>query len=469
MIENSSMIHEYQVASAAALDATVLDEWPEAVTYLAYPESIALWEAVKKARAIALKSPGKMTDDPLLLASLMVKNGYPEATPEFVAAKMLMVGKTWPTENMASTVGYLKEMYERREGDKYLTTLQQQIKIGRIDFAEAEQLFSKRRTEIAGVRQDYILNAQDAGAYGEMNAAYRRQMVLDDKVPKLPHQLDRLQKEVALELDTLVLITGPTGGGKSVLAEMLAENLMEKGESVLYVLTELTKAQAIWRRIARKYGVSYERLRLGYWEKRFNEELDPRPNSGRIDYFEGNGVPLDQILNEARRRKAHLILDYWDMITLGMLKAFGAMKGISLNKGDLIGAGLADAKGYAQHQKRLVVVVQQYGKDAEAGPIDSARFVHRSNLYLKICMDVCKDGKYMFHPYVDDLTRQPVQLWIKPGKIDPVGSIVTAKDTFGGSAGNKYPVFLDGPRFRFIPTDVVSPHNPVVQSVDQNL
>ena len=469
MIENASQIHEYQIASMAALDSKVLDEWPEALTYLAYPESRSLWAAVIKARAMAAK--GKMTDDPLLLASLMVQDGYKDATPQFVAEKMLAVGKMWPTESLASTVGYLKEMYERREGDKYLATLQQQIKNGKIDFAEAERLFSNRRTEIAGVRREYILDAQDAAEFGRMTAAYRRQMAADNSIPRLPHTLRKLQQEVELELDTLVLVTGPTGGGKTILSEMIAEELMDRGENVLYVLTELTKAQAIWRRLARKFDTPYSMLKLGYWKDRFGEELVSRRNGGHIDYFEANGVPLDQILNEGRRRKAHIILDYWDMLTLGALKALTSLKGISMNKGDMIGAGLADVKGYAQHEKRLVVVVQQYGKDEAAGPMDSARFKHRSNLYLKIELEECDTGKFVYHPELDK-NGEAVKIWIKPGKLDPNGKIVSAKDTFGGSAGNSYAVFMDGEHFRFIDIDTVSLgtiYNPTIIKVGSQL
>ncbi len=455
MIENTSQMHEYQVASMAALESKIIDEWPEALTYLAYPEAKALWAAVSKIKELGQDSKNKKTDDPLLLASLMVKNGYPEATPEFVSDKLLVVGRMFPATNMAPIVGYLKEMYERREGDKYLATLQQQIKNGKIDFAEAERLFSNRRTEIAGVRREYILNAEDAAEFGRMTAMYRRQMASDNSVPRLPHALRKLQTEVELELDTLVLITGPTGGGKTILSEMIAEQLMDGGENVLYVLTELTKPQAIWRRLARKFDTPYSKLRLGYWEHRFGEELAKRPNGGHIDYFEANGVPLDQILNEGRRRRAHIILDYWDMLTLGSLKALQSMKGITMNKGDMIGAGLADAKGYAQHEKRLVVVVQQYGKDESAGPMDSARFKHRSNLYLKIDLEECSTGKYVYHPECDK-NGDVVRLWIKPGKLDPNGKIVSAKDTFGGSAGNSYAVFMDGEHFRFIDMDTVS-------------
>ena len=455
MIENASMVHEYQIASLAALDNKVIDEWPEALTYLAYPEAKALWAAVIKSKALSLQSKTAKTDDPLLLASLMVKNGYPEATPEFVTDKLLMVGKMFPVENMAPIVGYLKEMYERREGDKYLATLQQQIKNGKIDFVEAERLFSKRRTEIAGVSQEYILNAQDAVAFGRMTAEYRKSMQDNDALPRLPRGLDKLQREIELEMDTLVLIAGPTGGGKTILSEMIAEELMNRGENVLYVLTELTRQQALWRRLVRRFGVSYAKLRVGYWEDRFDEELSMRKGGGKIDYIEAGGVPLDQLLNEGRRRHAHIILDYWDMITMGSLKALQGMKGITMNKGDVIGAGLADAKSYAQHEKRLVLVVQQYGKDESAGPMDSARFKHRSNLFLKIDLEECTTETTVFHPIADS-NGERIQMILKPGKINPLGKIVSAKDTFGGSAGNTYPVFMDGARFRFLALDSTS-------------
>ena len=180
-----------------------------------------------------------------------------------------------------------------------------------------------------------------------------------------------------------------------------------------------------------------------------------RKGGGKIDYIEAGGVPLDQLLNEGRRRHAHIILDYWDMITMGSLKALQGMKGITMNKGDVIGAGLADAKSYAQHEKRLVLVVQQYGKDESAGPMDSARFKHRSNLFLKIDLEECTTETTVFHPIADS-NGERIQMILKPGKINPLGKIVSAKDTFGGSAGNTYPVFMDGARFRFLALDSTS-------------
>ena len=65
-----------------------------------------------------------------------------------------------------------------------------------------------------------------------------------------------------------------------------------------------------------------------------------------------------------------------------------------------------------------------------------------------------------------DATGAPIKLWIAPGKLDPNCKIVSEKDTFGSSAGLKFPMFLDGARFRFIALDN---NNHGVMSVSDNL
>ena len=457
MIENASLIHEYQFVSMTALESAALDKFPDAIKYLAYPETIAMWNAVVKIRALQNSESNQKTDDALLLASLMVKDGYKQATPEFVRDKMLMVGRTWPTESMSATVNLLKELYERRSGDEYLETLKLQIKSGKISFEEAEELFSRKRSELGGVQKRDILEPESVSDYAKLISDERSAMT-SEGVYRMPKSLIKLHNEVKVEMDTLVLITGATGSGKTIFTETWSESLMDAGEPVFYVMTELTKKQMIWRRLARKFKVPYTKLRLGYWEQEFSAELRPRANGGRIWYFEAGDCMLTDIINEARKRSAHLILDYWDMIGLGTIKALGGMKGLSMNKSDLVGYGLTTAKSYAQHDHRLVVVVQQLGKDEEAGPMDSARFRHRANLWLKIHTGMCEERLIRQHPFPNN-DGSPRIVAYEKNKLDPLATIDIGKDSFGDSEGNRYPIFIDGATFSFIDASYVSLSN----------
>ena len=107
----------------------------------------------------------------------------------------------------------------------------------------------------------------------------------------------------------MIVVTGPTGGGKTIFGGMFAEELAESWQVAFYVCTELTKWQMMWRRISRRTGIPFEKLSDGYWDERSTEILRLTHNGGRIDYFEAGGQPLSQILAQARRRKAHLILE----------------------------------------------------------------------------------------------------------------------------------------------------------------
>ena len=93
----NTRLHEYQFVAMCAFSPELTDQYPDARRYLYLPESKSLFDAVKK-----LKS-----DDPLLLAGLMSRNGFPQATPKFVMTKMLIVGQTWPASDINVTVSEL--------------------------------------------------------------------------------------------------------------------------------------------------------------------------------------------------------------------------------------------------------------------------------------------------------------------------------------------------------------------------
>lgn len=440
MTANVSQIHEYQLLSAIAKDRDLMAAFPEARQYLALSESQHLYDAIRL----------RNTDDPAILATTMTQNGH-KATPEFLSEKIFSVGKNWPADDIVPTIEFLRECWQKRESLEFIESIRRQLAAGEIDPLKAAEMFDSRMNEISDMTAESISSIDQWELFGPIKALERKEMFSKDKYLKMPIQLPSLRNNVIIESDILILLTGPTGGGKSSLAWQMANSMIESGDNVLYVDTELTKAQRMWRNIAMKTGVSFRELSRGYWDERCSNAVKWVPGHGKIIHLEAGGMNLQTILASAKRFNAHIIIDYWDMVSQNSIRM---LKGLTMTKTDVIGEGLKECKAYAQHQKRTVMVVQQYGKSgAENGPMDSARFEHRANLWVQIDLKKVEPGMPPMlanHPFERKPDGKPIIISTPVGRLNPFGNIVISKDTFGDAAGLTVPTFMYGGRFMFV-------------------
>ena len=232
-------LHEYQFVAMCAFSPELTDQYPDARRYLYLPESKSLFDAVKKLRV----------DDPLLLAGVMSNNGFSQATPEFVMTKMLIVGQTWPASDIGVTVSELRRLWQRRESGVALKDIEVELAAGKITPEQAAQQVNDAMMELIDPSTDRVLSSSDWLASGEAKASERAALVKSGLVPRFSKALPTLRTKVRMELDTMIVVTGPTGGGKTIFGEMFAEELAESGQVAFYVCTELTKWQMMWRRI----------------------------------------------------------------------------------------------------------------------------------------------------------------------------------------------------------------------------
>lgn len=235
----------------------------------------------------------------------------------------------------------------------------------------------------------------------------------------------------------LVLISGDTSTGKTVVMECLAEWWAMQGKQVLFAHWELNWELMQDRRMVRHSGVPREALLSGTLtdaqrDKLFGAEATMRQWPGKVHLLQASGYNVDQLASEVRAYHAAgqcdvLIVDYADMIEASPRQ--GPLYGN--NRFDRQADDIAVLKATAEQlQIRLVTATQLRKSGKEVSSVDqlsrddiegSGQKANKVNVIVLLHRQTMESGEI----------NQQGDMVTAPGGLSRTISIKIAKNTMG--------------------------------------
>ncbi len=387
------------------------------------------------------------------IASTMASNGFKLATVPMVEETLSLADK-YGAVDLLSVYGQMRRNSEGFKMADRMTEVLAELKMGTISAAEAQDIIDGM--EVSKPNEGAISVSDDWEKEGETEAAARRAMLAKGNQITLSKNFPGLRKLIPfLEPGTITSLVAHSGVGKSLVSSDMVDHIaLNCGENVLNASTELTRYIMRCRRIAKVTGIPLKELRNGFWDARCVQAMAAYRGKGQITDFECGGVSPRTIIAEAKRRKAHIVLDYFDMADLSKSKMLGSY---NTNQTDAIGFALTEFKEYAVAYDRIIWIVWQVGKEADtkqygnkapeeqiltlSSAMNTIKVRHRSNYGLVMNFPLVKQTENLTVPWDDK--RQVTQY---KGQFAAVGRITVAKDSFGDGSGQDVWVFRDGAR-----------------------
>ena len=174
---------------------------------------------------------------------------------------------------------------------------------------------------------------------------------------------------------SLVILAGRPGMGKTTLGLFLAENLARQG-TVLYVSLEMTAQQLMAKRLARRTGISAQRLLLASGEEAFSQEETDRITDAAqalaktgLVFNQNMGSTVEEVGLLARSQKdlAAVVVDH-----LGLLRT--AHPGRS--RTEIVTELSADLKALALALKVPVIALSQLNRASEQAGDKRPALIH---------------------------------------------------------------------------------------------
>ncbi len=384
----------------------------------------------------------------------MAGNGYKAATVELVKETMDLAEKYGSVDLMASYTQMRKNSDNFKMADKAMQ-LAAELKMGTIDATEAQDILAA--VDISKNNENAISISDDWEDEGAMEAKARREMLAKGNQITLPKQLKSIREYIPfLEAGTITSLIAHSGVGKSIMTQNMVDHIaLNCNENVLNGSTELTKFIMRCRRIAKITNIPFLDLRRGYWDNQCSAAMASYRGHGQIIDFECGGASPRQIIAEAKRRKAHIVLDYFDMADLSKSKMAGMS---NTNQTDIIGYALTEFKEYAVAYNRIIWIVWQVGKEADtkqysnkladeqiltmSSAMNSIKARHRSNYGLIMNFPVAKEDRKVKVPW--DFSENPRYINEVKGQFSVIGKMTIGKDSFGDASGKSAYIFRDG-------------------------
>lgn len=289
-------------------------------------------------------------------------------------------------------------------------------------------------------RKELYLHGPDALAY---YADLVRGRNADDAPDTLVLPWEGLARAVpGIKPGKVVLVSGFSGEGKTIVLEQLAEWWAMLGHRVLYITTELTREDMLDRAVCRHLGVPYHELASRTVDadailRRFGAKAaDWLP---RIDYWEtGEHTTARGIFAEIQRAARHgrklIFIDY-------LSEAVG-FNTDQRNLKDAIDAFFRTLHTFAKSNGVTVVIASQQS-NSDFGPrIFGSSVPHqKSALHLRIQTETAHEARVY---NVDDRV-----IAVRTGDRSPMIELYIEKNTFGPAHEGVH-VFKDGARYRFL-------------------
>lgn len=262
---------------------------------------------------------------------------------------------------------------------------------------------------------------------------------LQDSVPdNFAVHLEALEHHVpAIKPGKMVVISGLSGHGKTILMEEWAEWLAMLGNRVLYITTELTAEDHLDRRYVRHAGLSYARIIAPTDDVRARiHELRERLGAWQhnLDFWEVSEPGYERVIAQMRRahqhgRRAFFVDYFWEILEddqrLTIDRAVKALHAFAKTTGSLVVVG----SQVSETEQGLRI----YG---------TRRLNHKAALHLQL--QPSEKAK------VTETYRLGERIIeVEPGGRLPWKTVRIEKNTFGPE-GVEIKLFMDGARFRFV-------------------
>lgn len=387
------------------------------------------------------------------VANAMSQNGWKEATAAQLKSDCVDLATLYGDTDPSEPYKMMKFLKDQNQASKKLNVIARDLEYGKISPREAIDMAGS--IPISDISERAVISTDDFAVKVPAMFQKRRQLLESKNLLTIPTSFPGLRKEIKmLEFGTIISIVAKSGVGKSMTAMDWGEHwARNNGRSVLYVSTELPLFVLVSRYINKLTGIPVSKLLEGYFDDRCAAAMSTYTSGGRIHFMEGAGMSPAAIFAEARKRKADVILDYFDMTDISDSKFNG---GYNANKTDMIGHALTEAKEYAQPNDRVVMILWQVSMGKEdvdevrlSDTMDSIRPKQRSNYGFALNFPRVQTRKgWTIPPYPGEGDLDLGVLWDEEQEFSCVGSIRVEKDSFTGKSGTKVPIFRDGTRSR---------------------
>jgi len=288
------------------------------------------------------------------------------------------------------------------------------------------------------VRDDYLRGRDALAYYAEVMRNRTEEQAFD--VLSLPWEgLTRVIPGV--KSGKVILVSGFSGEGKTLLLEGLADWWAMLGHRVLYITTELTREDLLDRLVCRYTGVPYHEVVSKTADvQALLEEVGRQvawwlPN---VDYWETNGASARAIFAQIRRAQQKgrriIFVDYLSE-AVGFDTTQRKLK-------DAIDGFFRTLHTFAKETGVNFIIASQQ-TDTDHGPrVFGSNVPHqKSAVHLRLETEKAKQAR--IYTLDDRLIR------VSEGEASPLMKLVVEKNNFGPAKLN-VPLFKDGARFRFV-------------------
>lgn len=245
----------------------------------------------------------------------------------------------------------------------------------------------------------------------------------------------------------VVLVSGFSGEGKTIVLEELCEWVAMTGGRPFYITTELTRADMLDRMVCRHTGIPYHDLIAKTTDaQRVIRELGRKVSGwiGNIDYWETNGASaraiFGQIKRAIRKGRRYIFIDY-------LSEAVGFDTTQRQLKDAIDGFFRTIHTTAKQTGVTFFIASQQTPTDQGPRVFGSSVPNQKSALHIRLETEKAKESRI----YTVDNRLIPV----REGDISPMMRLVVEKNTFGPSKVAPA-LFRDGARYRFLDETQVS-------------
>lgn len=364
------------------------------------------------------------------------------------AAYLMYLMSHTPSSLYAAAYGELvKRTSYRRRVLAEASTLARTAHDGDIDsyaVQEAVEEAADRIRDALPPRDDYLSGRAALAHYADIIRERTRQ----DAPETLSVPWEALSRYVAgVKPGKVILVSGFSGEGKTIVLEELAEWWAMMGHKVLYITTELTREDMLDRMVCRHTGIPYNELISKSADadqviRRVGRQVSAW--IGNIDYWETNGASARVIYGQIRRAEKKgrrlVFIDYLSE-AVGFDTTQRKLK-------DAIDGFFRTLHTFAK-QTGVTFVVASQQTETDQGPrvFGSSVPNQKCALHIRLAAEKAKESRI----YTVDNRLVPV----REGEMSPLMTLYIEKNTFGPTK-QAVTLFRDGARFRFLDEALIS-------------
>lgn len=240
-----------------------------------------------------------------------------------------------------------------------------------------------------------------------------------------------------------VVISGPSGGGKSAFAEAWMEWMAQEGARVHYMHTEMSTEQVLHRRMTRHSGIPYPLLaggdlREGMYSKMLEADVEIDQWAPRIGYHWMPDPPFLTLTTEMRRAYMAgarvFILDHFQDVQPPTTAARGD------NDVRAYERAVTWLAAFAEKRQCYVIVVSQENEQGKTKW--TKKLVEKATLWLRMS----RKRLSVEYAYV----YKGIECHAEPGEDSPLADVFINKARFGKKA--KIKMVYHGPSFLWLDT-----------------